>query len=408
MIEVKKIAQAVVVAACVLMPWNATAVNQDKSFNNWFSKKLGNSKTESMAVQALLEISQGKNKQALNTVNELIRMTPNFKLAYMMKGDLLLAQTRKLEAIGGADESANEEVQGLRDEAKMRIEHYLDREKKPNFPNLLVQLDENQSHVILVDTVKSKLFLFKKTDGKLVYQSDYYITIGKNGFDKKIEGDKRTPLGVYFASKKLSNPLPDLYGDAAYPLDYPNPLDQKQNKSGSGIWLHGTPHDTYSRPPRASDGCVVLSNPDLKVLEPILQKGNTPVIIADHFDWADESQDAFATQKLVLNKEIETWRKDWVSQNTNQYLSHYSKNFFYSDGDFEKWAAHKRNVQSTKPKVAIQINDISILSHPSKPNIVVVNFEQDFKSPTLGNVMQKRQYWMNENNQWKIIYEGAS
>ena len=124
---------------------------------------------------------------------------------------------------------------------------------------------------------------------------------------------------------------------SAYPLNYPNEIDQHQNKNGSGIWLHGTPSGTYSRPPRASDGCVVLSNPDLKTLEPILQTGKTPVIIADKLEWlpsdqASEQLKAQDSDKLALQKAIEAWRKDWVSQNTDEYLSHYSKKFFYSDG----------------------------------------------------------------------------
>ena len=40
--------------------------------------------------------------------------------------------------------------------------------------------------------------------------------------------------------------------------------------------------------------------------------------------------------------------------------------------------------------------------------IVVVDFEQNFKSVNLQNKMFKRQYWLHENNQWKIIYEGAA
>jgi hypothetical protein len=45
-----------------------------------------------------------------------------------------------------------------------------------------------------------------------------------------------------------------------------------------------------------------------------------------------------------------------------------------------------------------------------KPNsqIIVVDFDQYYQSPTLKNKMRKRQYWTNENNQWKIIYEGAA
>jgi hypothetical protein len=40
--------------------------------------------------------------------------------------------------------------------------------------------------------------------------------------------------------------------------------------------------------------------------------------------------------------------------------------------------------------------------------IILVNFVQDFRSPTLKNKMLKRQYWVNENGEWKIIYEGAA
>jgi murein L,D-transpeptidase YafK len=213
--------------------------------------------------------------------------------------------------------------------------------------------------------------------------------------------------------------LADIYGDAAYPLNYPNELDQHQSKNGSGIWLHGTPTDTYSRPPRASDGCVVLSNPDLKALAPILQTGKTPVIIVDNLEWlsnskSNEKLETQEAEKQALQKAIEDWRKDWVSQNTDNYLKHYSKKFFYSEGGFSQWADYKRGIQAAKPKVSIQIEDISMFGYPalnqtsvpSQP-IIVVNFEQDFKSQALQNKMHKRQYWVNENNQWKIIYEGA-
>jgi hypothetical protein len=39
---------------------------------------------------------------------------------------------------------------------------------------------------------------------------------------------------------------------------------------------------------------------------------------------------------------------------------------------------------------------------------VVVNFEQNYRSNNLSNVMRKRQYWIRESGQWKILYEGAA
>ena len=78
--------------------------------------------------------------------------------------------------------------------------------------------------------------------------------------------------------------MPDL-GIGAFPLNYPNEWDAREGRNGHGIWLHGTPRDTYSRPPRASDGCVVLTNEDLDDLTKRLQVRLTPVIIADGVEW---------------------------------------------------------------------------------------------------------------------------
>jgi len=423
LIQKFKFLKTLFVAVCLILPWNATAINHGVMTDQLLSKKLGRNLVESLLVKSLLEITDGKTKQAFETVNELIRAAPNFKLAYLIRGDLLTAQSGALKNFGDSAPStsadniintpSSEQIQGLRDEARTRIEYYLSEKKSAQQPNLLVKLSDEQEHLIVVDTVKSRLYLYKKVDGALQYVADYYVTIGKNGVGKQTQGDKRTPLGVYFAGQKLTQPLADMYGDAAFPLNYPNELDQHQNKNGSGIWLHGTPTDTYSRPPRASDGCVVLSNPDLKALEPILQTGKTPVIIANNLEWleGDKSSEKLELQnaeKLALQKAIENWRKDWVSQNTDGYLSHYSKKFFYSDGGFSQWADYKRGIQAAKPKVSIQLEDISMFGYPDvEQPIIVVNFEQDFKSPSLQNKMRKRQYWVNENNQWKIIYEGA-
>jgi murein L,D-transpeptidase YafK len=198
-----------------------------------------------------------------------------------------------------------------------------------------------------------------------------------------------------------------MYGEGAYPLNYPNEWDTQHNRSGSGIWLHGTPSDTYSRPPRASDGCVVLTNQDLKTLAPILQTGKTPVIIANNLKWSNTNQPDAEKQSLELA--IDAWLDDWKSQNTNQYLSHYSRSFSSDGINYQQWADHKFRVQASKPKVDISLSNISMFAYPdSEKKLVVVDFVQDFRSPTLSNKMQKRQYWVKEDDGWKIISEGSS
>lgn len=411
---VNRVLTYALLAAITLVPWNATAVNR-YSLSNLLPKhtlsEVGNvagNLAESLLVKSLLEITQGKNQQALDTINQLLQTTPNFKLAHLVRGDLLMAQGKYLQAFGDSDTNDTPEaVKDLRDEARVRIERYLSNQNIKRHPDLLIAPNDQQSHVIVVDTDKSRLYLYKNDHENLSYVADYYITVGKNGTDKQSEGDKRTPLGVYFAKAKLTQPLADIYGDGAYPLNYPNEWDNRHNRKGSGIWLHGTPSNTYSRPPRASDGCVVLTNQDLKALGPILQTGKTPVIIASNLKWSET--DDSASEKAALNAAISDWLNDWRSQDTAKYLAHYSREFSSDGINYQQWSDHKYRVQQGKPKVQISLSDISMFAYPdTDKKLVVVDFVQDFKSPALANKMQKRQYWIQENNTWKIIYEGSA
>lgn len=424
---VKKVCIYSLLAAITLVPWNATAVNRFSLSNllpkgsdfvkNNFSKSnfsnlanvtnIAGSLAENLLVKSLLEISEGKTQQALNTIDQLIAAVPNFKLAYLVRGDLLMAQGKHLLAFGGAETLPNDGVKDLQEEARARIERYLSQQIHDKQPDLLLAPNKQQKHLIVVDTSKSRLFLYQNDGDKLKYLADYYITVGKNGVIKQSEGDKRTPIGVYFARGKLNQSLPDFYGEGAYPLNYPNEWDKQNNRKGSGIWLHGTPRDTFSRPPRASDGCVVLTNEDLKALAPVLQSGKTPVIIVNKLEWLEPG--AQSRLQLTLSNQLDTWLNDWRAQNTEKYLSHYSKNFSSNGINYQQWAEHKQRVQAGKPDVEIAISDVSMFSYPdSDKKLVVVDFVQDYKSPVLKNRMQKRQYWIQEADGWKIIYEGAA
>lgn len=412
---VKKAFTYSLLAAITIVPWNATAVNRF-SFSNLLPKPnlsdaahLASNLAESLLVKSLLEISEGKNKQALNTIDQLINAVPNFKLAYLVRGDLLMAQGKYLQSFGGADSNPAEAIKDFQEEARARIERYLARQVQDKQPDLILAPNAQQKHLIVVDTRKSRLYLYKNENEQLKYVADYYITVGKNGVIKQSEGDKRTPIGVYFARPKLNQPLPDFYGNGAYPLNYPNEWDRQHNRGGSGIWLHGTPSNTYSRPPRASDGCVVLTNQDLKALEPILQTGKTPVVIVNNLEWLDNHNNNAHQQKQELSAAIDQWLNDWKAQDTDRYLSHYSKNFSSNGINFQRWAEHKQRVQAGKPDVQISVSDISMFSYPdAEKKLVVVDFVQDYASPVLKNRMQKRQYWIQENNSWKIIYEGEA
>ena len=369
------------------------------------SNTLGSRGMEALLVESLLSVSSSKMATAMSEVDSLLKINPNFKLAQLVRGDLLLARARPLSTFGNAPNAA-ERMEDFRDEARVRLQRVQQQQPVALAPKFLWQLNEQQHYVIVVDASKSTLYLYENVNGEPRYVTDFYITTGKKGSEKSSEGDQKTPLGVYFVNASLpKSKLTDFYGSGAYPLSYPNEWDRKQGRDGHGIWLHGTPSGTYSRPPRASNGCIVLSNADLESLGKVLQVGITPVIITNKMVWSNEQDKA---EHAALLNEIEQWRTDWASLATDTYLGHYAPDFSSGGMDFSGWARQKKQVNAGKSWVKINISNVSVFAYPNQPGLVVVNFEQDYTSNNLSNRMKKRQYWMKRNDRWQIVYEGAA
>ena len=151
---------------------------------------------------------------------------------------------------------------------------------------------------------------------------------------------------------------------------------------------------------------MVLANQDLENLSTYLQIGLTPVIISPGIEWL--SLDDWQNERKALNKEIEEWRTDWESRDTNRYIQHYSSRFKAEKLNLEDWKRTKHDVNAGKTWVKVELKDISMFRNPGKDDFVEVTFEQNYSSNNLNNVAQKRQYWVKEDGQWKIIYEGTA
>jgi murein L,D-transpeptidase YafK len=362
---------------------------------------------EAMLVRALLDISDSKFSSAFDHIDSLITANPNFRLAQLVKGDLLLSRTRPIKSIGNASGGSAEQVAGLRDEARARLVRSQIAPSPELAPRYLLQLPESQKLALVLDSTKSTLFVFENTGKIPRYVADYYVTIGKNGMEKLREGDKKTPVGVYRVVSRLpKDKLTDFYGSGAYPISYPNEWDLMRGRDGHGIWLHGTPRDTYSRPPRASDGCIVLTNQDLETLAARLQIGSTPIVIADSIDWAKPAE--VESIRSELASAIEDWRHDWESRNTDAYLRHYARKFTSNGLNITQWSAQKYQVNSAKSWIRIKVSDMSLLLYPGKEEMAVATFDQDYASSNLSHRMMKRQYWIRENSKWRIVFEGAA
>ncbi len=361
---------------------------------------------ETQLLKVFEEIENNRLAKALERTENLLAQYPNFRLAHLIKGDLLLARGRPISEFGNAANSSRSELSDLREEAVVRLKAYRNRPMAGDYvPRYLLQMQPDQKHAIVVDTRKSRLYLYRNDNGRPRFVADYYITQGKLGAGKTREGDKKTPTGVYHVTGNLSpKKVGDFYGSGAFPINYPNEWDKRQGRNGHGIWLHGTPSDTYARPPKASDGCVVLSNTDLNALARNLQVGLTPVIISDSVEWL--TLDDWQNERKALNNKIDEWRQDWESRDTNRFLRHYSAKFRTSDQTFDQFAKQKHQVNTGKQWIKVNLSSVSMFRDPGQDDLAVVTFDQDYQSNNLNNRMKKRQYWLRENGAWKIIYEG--
>jgi murein L,D-transpeptidase YafK len=362
---------------------------------------------EALLVKTLIEIRNNRLDPALAEVEKVIQGYPNFRLAHLIKGDLLLARSRPLRDLGEAPNAPRDRIEDLRDEARARLARYQFERPADRVPKYMLQLDTEQKHVLIVDTRQSTLYVFENDNGVPRYLADYYVSSGKNGSDKTKQGDKKTPLGVYHVTDNLPREkLGALYGVGAFPISYPNELDRREGRNGNGIWLHGVPLDTYSRPPRASDGCVVLTNQDLETLGKNLRIGVTPVIITDGIDWI--KPEALNDMRKDLMTSVENWRRDWESLDTETYLKHYAPGFSTGAQNLAAWSQQKRQVNTAKSYIKVKLERVSAFLYPGRDDLAVVSFDQDYASSNLSNRMKKRQYWIYQKSAWRILYEGAA
>ena len=362
--------------------------------------------SEILLAQSLISIGENRLDEALDQIESLLKTHPDFQLAQLVKGDLLLARARPLQTIGDVSRAPADRLAALREEARARLARYQETPPKHLVPKYLLQLQPEQRYALVVDTAKSTLYVFENDAGRLRYAADYYVSLGKNGIDKQREGDKKTPLGVYHVVTRLPNSrLTDFYGAGAWPINYPNEWDSRRGRRGHGIWLHGSPRHTYSRPPRASDGCVVLTNADLEQLGHKLQPGLTPVIIADAVEWVDAAQVQVLREELA--ERVEQWRRDWEAQDRTARLTHYVRGFSPARVRPRDAAAHSP-VNSGGAQPELRLSELSIFLYPGYDELAVVTFLQDESGTRSAGKVRKRQYWVREDGQWKIAYEGRA
>lgn len=315
----KHLVQALALALMIPMPLQALKADNVLQTEKKLLSGLG----------AMQSLQMGK---ALQTFSELGENNPKYKLAHLLKADLLAARSGQIELMQSVHQRNPKSVARLIDEAQVRWQFAQDEVSNASGVDEFVLKIATQKHIIFVSLQESRLYLYERNlTGDMTHVADYYVTMGRKGSGKQKEGDLRTPIGVYHMVDLLpGKTLPDLYGVGALPLNYPNGWDKQHGKTGSGIWLHGVPSDTYIRAPKASRGCVVLNNTAMeRLLSDYQLPFSTPVIIADQ----KQSLIGFVENRERLLDDVKAWLADNSHQVAWDRVSVYrypnEKNLYY-------------------------------------------------------------------------------
>ncbi len=395
-------ALAVALLAGALAPGDSEGLEADAPAYAPVPDRAPTSAQERRLIQTFFDIRQGRIDDAITNLRILVDEQPDFRLAQLVYADLLMSRAGGLDRLGVA--STTPSVGGYLAEARARLARYLRSPPSTGVPASLLRLPPATPAAIVVDISNFRLYLFQQRQGRYVRTRDFYVSIGKGGIEKEREGDEKTPIGVYHVAGFLpGDALPDLYGVGAFPIDYPNGWDRLKGRTGSGIWIHGTESDRYSRPPLSSRGCITLSNEDFETLRQSVEIGRTPVIVTAGVRWIDP--DEIAIQRTAVESAVDNWRRDWESRDTDRYLSHYAAESWAGGMSRHAFADYKRKVNAGKKFIRVELDEVGIFSYPGERDLVLVDFLQRYESDNFKATRRKHQYWRRENAGWRIVLE---
>lgn len=268
----------------------------------------------------------------------------------------------------------------------------------------VVAAEKNQSMVFMaVDKTKlvAELRTWTEDFAQSAVLSKFPIAIGKEKGDKLKAGDNRTPEGIYFTQTHIApSQIPvEKYGPKAVPLDFPNPFDLFQNKTGYGIWLHGAGNDNRMAEATVTEGCVAFYNRDIKKLSSWLVPYQAAVVISRDIDSINRVDDMQSVKMRT-----EAWLTAWASKDLNGYLDFYDAEFNLEGRNRNQFKEYKQNLFAKYSTMDVKGYGIRVLTHEK---YAVAAMNQDFTgNGSYVSNGRKVLYWVKgKDGQWKILRE---
>lgn len=192
------------------------------------------------------------------------------------------------------------------------------------------------------------------------------------------------------------------YGIRAFNTNYPNVIDNMNNKNGYGIWLHATDKPERIRQPYDTKGCIVIQNNDMIDVTPFITLGKTPIIVVNELEYLPER--VIEQERSLVEQFIEAWRSSWESREILWYEEFYSRKFKGDDFDYDDWIRYKKLIFSQYSCLDITISELRILKFDE---YYLAEFHQNFQSEVYEDAGIKQLYIRHDGdgNQMKIISE---
>ncbi len=237
-------------------------------------------------------------------------------------------------------------------------------------PSSLIKSPKENASAILVEKNSQTLWVYRAINSYFTKVLEIPCSTGEVDGPKMVEGDKKTPEGIYFLKEIYEDRfLTPIYGSRAFTTDYPNFLDKILGKTGSAIWIHGT---NKTLKPMDSNGCIAMNNDDIVKLDSYVVLDQTPVIIMDKFDYSSiERTDAERSAFMdFLSKWIESLNKGSYLD----YLFHYESNYLPDVQWWAEWVNIRYRAELSKNPIYAQFDNVGIYRHKDH-FVVLLNFQ---------------------------------
>ena len=273
----------------------------------------------------------------------------------------------------------------------------MDTARGSSAPYILLNIDKEQRVAIaqtLPDPLQPKKFKILKK---------FPIAYGKSKGDKQVEGDNKTPEGLYFARPHIpkSRLLQSKYGPRAIPLNFPNPIDRIHRKSGHGIWLHGAGDDHRMENIFVTEGCVAFYNKDILAVSEFLKPYQSIVSISKNLSQFNSPEHI----QQIAQRTLE-WSQAWKERRVDDYIRYYHPDFVYKGKNISKYQKHKARIFNSYKKISLTMENLRVIAH-DKYALSIMN--QEFLGDNrFESVGRKVLYWINSHGLWQIIHESFS